>query len=83
MIPHHPHPLLIRTLLIGALPFGFAACTSATPAAADPAAAAPPLGIDLGSSAGQVTRPANATSANPIGAGHEILPPAGTPAGGK
>jgi Cu(I)/Ag(I) efflux system protein CusF len=73
MISRHFH-----TLILGVLPLAFAACTNAGPAAAYPAAvASPPLGIDLGSSSGQMTHPAVATAANPIGEGHEILPPGG------
>lgn len=71
-------PRRFQTLLLGALPLTLAACSNATPASAYPAATSTPLGIDLGSSASHMAaQPAVATSASPVGAGHEILPPGG------
>jgi Cu(I)/Ag(I) efflux system protein CusF len=60
----------LRTLFAGVLPLALAACTNAPPAAA-----APLLGIDLGSSG--AIQPAVAIAASPKGEGHEILPPSG------
>lgn len=71
-------PRRFQTLLLGALPLALAACTDATPASAYPAAASTPLSVDLGSSAGHLAaQPAVATSASPVGAGHEMRPPGG------
>lgn len=71
-------PRRFQTSLVSALPLALAACSNATPAAAYSPAAAPPLGIDLGSSGAQMaTHPALATSASPIAQGHEILQPSG------
>jgi Cu(I)/Ag(I) efflux system protein CusF len=72
MIPRRFH-----ALLLGVFSLALAGCSNATPAAPYPAAS-PPLGIDLGSSGGQMAaHPAVATSASPRGEGHEILPAAG------
>jgi Cu/Ag efflux protein CusF len=67
-----------QALLPGVLSLALAACTDAKPAAAYPAAASTPVGIDLGSSGGQMARhPAVATATGPKGQGREILPPGG------
>jgi Cu(I)/Ag(I) efflux system protein CusF len=71
-------PRRFQKLLLGALPLALAACSNATPASAYRAATSTPIGIDLGSSASHMAaQPAAATSAGPLGAGHEILPPGG------
>jgi len=61
------HPL--RPLLLGLIPLALSACMNASSAAANPATTTSPMGLDLGSSAGHMADP---SEASPVGAGHEM-----------
>jgi Cu(I)/Ag(I) efflux system periplasmic protein CusF len=61
------HP--IRPLLLGLIPFALSACMNASSAEANPSTNTPPMGFDLGSSAGHMAAP---TAMSPMGAGHEM-----------
>ena len=61
------HPL--RPLLLGLIPLALSACMNASSAEANSATTTPPMGLDLGSSAGHMTAPSPMSS---MGAGHEM-----------
>lgn len=62
-----------RPLLLGLIPFALSACMNLAPARADLSPGLPPMGVDLGSSAGHMAAPSDIS---PVGAGHEMRPAA-------